>query len=60
MLLFNTETQREEVILGPKPQIDLAESVWDGKAVFYPTFDATGPSGWVVKFRRPRSPIRSA
>jgi Tol biopolymer transport system component len=44
MRLFDTETQREQVILGPKPQIYLEGSVSDGRAVFYPTFDG-GPLG---------------
>jgi Tol biopolymer transport system component len=45
MRLFDTETQHEQVILGPTPQVYLEGSVSDGKAVFYPTFDNTGPLG---------------
>jgi Tol biopolymer transport system component len=45
MRLIDPDTQREQVILGPTPQIYLPGSVWDGKAVFYPTFDSTGPVG---------------
>ena len=49
--LFDTATQRAQVILGPTPQIYLRGSVWDGKAVFYPTFDSTGPLGQPSKDR---------